>query len=996
MNLKLIISGLTFCLLIGSQDANSQADLRELLVGKTKLWEIMEVVDKYYLDHPEDENEFESDLLHWKRWEYYMSSHLGPGGEFVNIPDLLMKGMKEKEKMPGSNDRNINSGWSFVGYSSSPLQNADALYNGIGRVDRITFHPTNQNIIFICTPDGGLWGTLNGGSSWNNLTDNLPSIGVSGFVITPSNPSIMYLLTGDGDGAWPGGLLVSESWVETSAGVYKSTDGGVSWHETGTFPETVGNFYGFRLVQSPDDPDLLMAATSDGLYRTTNGGDTWVRELNLPTYDIEFKPGTSSRVYASVQGDIWISTNSGAGWTSNSTYDFNPNNCGSGGGRIEIAVSPTNTPKVYLFSGPVTGIGSFCGLWLSTDSGVSFTRQSSTPNVIGLSDNGNDNNDQSFYDLAIACRTDLSTGIVVGGNTVWRSTDGGQTWIHATGFNEDSSFPYIHPDVHDLAYNPLNHWLYAATDGGFYRSTDYGVTWTDLSQNIEANQIYHMRGWDGDVNKLMIGLQDNGVKYRMSNSSAFAHIDGADGFDVAFDPDTGEPAYASINASVVKYSGDGSSSTSVTPTGYNLLSLFFKPIAIHNTDPDILLVGTNDILKTTTGGNPYTNTGAAGGWSLTSCPSNSNRFYAAGGNNFQSGSGSLYRSNDEGDTWTVVSGNTGFPSSSSWSKINDVTVKPNNSSVVWACFGGFNDGIKVVTSGDAGNSWANVSFNLPNVPVYCLAIDNNNGAYAGTDIGVFYLGPTVSAWMPWSNKLPNTIVSDLVIFDDGVSKKIRAATFGRGVWQSDLASTCDASVIVTGSLEGVMHYEAINSLSSSGFVFVEGGIGTFVSFQSGNYITLSEGFNVVDNSEFLGFISPCGQGGIPSAQDDVPINRSDQNSSIIPLRRMWDPEDGLSYGTIDQLEINNNQALIEYSIKKAGKVQLYAAREIQDQLVTLYNGELNSGVHKVEADISNLPRAFHYILLFYEGKLVHFQEMDLRIQVVSTNAQRPTDFQRRQ
>jgi len=234
----------------------------------------------------------------------------------------------------------------------------------------------------------------------------------------------------------------------------------------------------------------------------------------------------------------------------------------------------------------------------------------------------------------------------------------------------------------------------------------------------------------------------------------------------------------------------------------------------------------------------------------------------------------------------------------------------------------------------------------------------------------------MSNWMPCSNGLPNVPVTELVIYDDGTTRKIRAATFGRGVWQGDMAATCDAAVVVTGSLEGIRHYEASTSITSTSFV--QGGIGTFVSFKSGNSVTLSEGFNVVDESEFLGFISPCGQGGIPSAKG-ISIDRSDPNASIILLRRMWDERDGLPYGSIDQLNSQNDKAYIRIEVKQKGKIQLYAARQVQDKLTTLYSGEVLEGHTKFELDLTRLPNEFHYLLLFYEGKLAHFQEMDLSI-----------------
>src|SRR5678816_1171482 len=135
----------------------------------------------------------------------------------------------------------------------------------------------------------------------------------------------------------------------------------------------------------------------------------------------------------------------------------------------------------------------------STDNGASFIRQSTTPNVLGYADNGNDWIDQSDYDLAIAIRPTIATTVLVAGCSVWRSTNSGVSWSHMTSVNEDSLYAYIHPDVHDLQFNPLNGYLYAATDGGFFRSTDVGVTWTDFSPNIKCSQIYHMAGWDGDM-----------------------------------------------------------------------------------------------------------------------------------------------------------------------------------------------------------------------------------------------------------------------------------------------------------------------------------------------------------------------------------------------------------------------------------------------------------------------------------------------------------------
>jgi hypothetical protein len=372
----------------------AQQTLPDKLTGKTRLADIMPIVNDHYSKLAAMDKKYEREWKRWKRWEWYMSSRLGHGGAFVDIPQLWFDAIKDVERMQTFSDRNINSGWSFVGPSVSDAPGG-ALGNGLGRVDRIVFHPTNPASIYACTPAGGLWNTPNDGTTWNNLTDHLPSLGISGFVISYANTNEMYLLTGDGDSNLPGGFVNNFGYLRPSMGVFKSTDGGMSWHETGPFPNPFNQPYvGYALVQHPSDPNILIAATSNGIFRTTNGGVTWNQEFGFTTYDIAFKPGDPARVYATGYADVFLSVNTGDTWTSNATFDVNPATCawnyGQGaGGRIALAVTPANPNLVYLLAGPVTGTD-FCGLFKSTDSGLSFTRQSYSPNVFGSSESGID------------------------------------------------------------------------------------------------------------------------------------------------------------------------------------------------------------------------------------------------------------------------------------------------------------------------------------------------------------------------------------------------------------------------------------------------------------------------------------------------------------------------------------------------------------------------------------------------------------------------------
>jgi hypothetical protein len=229
----------------------------------------------------------------FKRWENYWEKRVFLDGSFPPA-DIIQNNWDSYKLKKSSAGLIPGSSWTSLG----PIVSSGG-YSGIGRINRITLHPTNSNIIFACSAGGGLWKTTNGGSSWVPLTDHLASIGTSGLVINPTNPDIMYLATGDGDG-----------FNTYSFGVLKTTDGGISWTKTGlTFPIGVVIY---KLHHHESNPDMLFAGTNIGLFRSTNGGNTWTKVITSGQfYDIENYPHyvESERRYVTANWRFDLMTN---------------------------------------------------------------------------------------------------------------------------------------------------------------------------------------------------------------------------------------------------------------------------------------------------------------------------------------------------------------------------------------------------------------------------------------------------------------------------------------------------------------------------------------------------------------------------------------------------------------------------------------------------------------------------------------------------------------
>ena len=926
------------------------AELAPRLANKTKLNEIIGEVDLYLkskMRSREDSVRYTRELKLWNRWGLYMSNRLSGTGDITDVNRKMYDAITELKLSINNDNPELMSSygsWSFIGPSS--VNSAD-LRLGIGRIDRITFHPTDPDIIYVGTPAGGMWRTLNDGGSWTGLTNNLPTIGISGIVVDYTNPSVLYVLTGDGDSDM-GGFVEDFGYMRSSSGVYKSLDGGTTWNPTG--PLANNAYTGYKLVQDPDEPATLLAATSLGVYRTTNGGATWTLVTAAQRfYDIEYDANSPDRVYISGNGTVQYSSNSGLDWDP-SFFDISI----AGDGRVELAVTPINGAFVYALTGNVTAAGTFSGLYRSTDNGLNFVQRCNTPNIMDGAQNGLGNGTQGSYDLSLAASPGNANVVFTGGVNVWSSNNGG-TNMSAIMFDGGGNRK-IHVDIHDLKFSPLNGALYCANDGGLYKSTDLGSTWTKLSDGIAVSQIYHMAGVEGDVDVLATGMQDNGLKSRTIATSDFNHNATGDGYDVAIKNDDVTNGYGVINQSVFTMNLAGGVANQFNN------GQWYPTVAVHPTTSSTAFCGYTTVFKSTNAGVSWTNKGANGSWSLTTCPSNTTRVYAAGGvNGYQNDmNGMLRRSDNGGDNWTIV-----FSSAdATFNKITCVAVDPTNSNNVWVTLGGFNDGLKVFRSTNAGDTWTNVSGSLPNIPVNTIAIDGANNAYVGTDIGVYFRATSQSNWTPFYTNMPRVPVTDLVI-NEGAGL-IRAATFGRGIYSTALYSTCVASLALNSTYSGNDFYEASSTITSTGNI--TGGQGTQVFFKAGGSITFSPGFDVTEGNSFMAYLAGCGNG--------IPTMAPAQNQSSLPMLL---PSPGtLPYVQTAQIEvISVNANSCNLSVKNKVDAQMRvvivddAGTVVKD--FSFVNSTKQESNHSVQ---SNFAKGKTYkAVLYADNQLVHWQEI---------------------
>jgi len=444
-----------------------------------------------------------------------------------------------------------------------------------GRASAVAVDPTDPNIVYVGGAQGGVWKSLDGGSTWTVLTDSEASLAIGAIAIDGSAAScgvagpcqIIYVGTGE---------QTNSIGSYYGAGILKSTDGGANWMQLGqavflgpgggpfssgfspgggarisslairpgTGGATAEILAGVLIFQSSD------TGTSSGIYRSVDGGNNWTRVLSgAPGTEVVFDPSNGSIAYAalgraSTGGDpdngIYKSTDGGATWCALMRATVTSTNgvsgCAGGPqilanmGRIELAIAPSSPSTIYASIGnSVGGSSDLLGVFKTTNAGLNWN-QLSPANAL-IAGTSSTCSAQCWYDHVIRVHPNNPNVVYLGGaatggtagNYFIRSTDGGNNW---TGIANDGS-DRLHVDIHAIAFSMIGtnaSRIFVTNDGGLWSADVSGggtgtVDWVNhngpaAGSSMALGTLQYYPGHSihpGNVDFTIGGTQDNGT-----------------------------------------------------------------------------------------------------------------------------------------------------------------------------------------------------------------------------------------------------------------------------------------------------------------------------------------------------------------------------------------------------------------------------------------------------------------------------------------------------
>jgi photosystem II stability/assembly factor-like uncharacterized protein len=727
-----------------------------------------EARELYQKSYENIENKKGAGWKQFKRWEYFWDMRTWPDGKF---PDMHKQYKAIVKTHKESNDVTLalKADWKEIGPINTPQNQLPYKADGLGRLNCVTIHPQNSDIIWVGAAAGGAWKTTNGGSTWIEADmTNFLSIGVSYIEISKTDPNLMFIASGDANG-----ISMTSNY---SLGILKSTDAGETWNTTGLNNEIQNRYIAGKVLIHPENENIVFAVTSSGIYKSEDAGENWSRKQESYYFkDIEFMPGNTDVLYATTRGNntrIFKSEDAGENWVQKISF---PN-----ANRAEIAVSPDDPQKLYALASSSSTRG-LEGFYRSDDAGETWKKMQGIPNILSRDVLGDEQGGQGHYDLALEVAPYDADIVWTGGIHVWRSTDGGENWEIKNHWTASYGLPYVHADIHYLKFDQNSLDLYTATDGGLYKTQNQGSSWQDLSDGLSIMQFYKIDYSRQKQNFFIGGSQDNGSNMFINNKWFLVY--GGDGMTPAMNPQNDQNFYVSTpNGTFYRTENGGQSFGAISwqnRVGEN--ANWLAPIVINHENPDIVYTGYQNVFKSTDRGGSWSRTSSFGHsyyqtiQEIALAPSNPDIIYC-------SARGALYRKIED-QPWEKVlaSGRT----------ISDIAVDNSDPYRIWFTTSSYESEGKVMEFD--GKNLYDISDGLPPIPANTIVHNKgtNRELFCGTDAGVYYYDDDSNRWILFNNGMPYIIVSDLHI--DYASGNLIAGTFARGIWETKVID-CDINI----------------------------------------------------------------------------------------------------------------------------------------------------------------------------------------------------------
>lgn len=704
--------------------------------------------------------------------------------------------VKHRQILAAAKPAGTRSGWETIGPN-----------NIGGRTVSIAIDPVDTGIIWLGSASGGLWKSTKGGNginAWTYISTGYPVLGVGAVSINPTNHDEMFIGTGEtySYGTSTSGLIDRTQRGSFGIGILKSTDGGSSWSMSldWTYQQNRGVW---DVLYNPLNTSILYAATTEGVYKSSDGGSTWINVLDKKmVMDLEIDHVDTNIIYAGVGNEdsadkgIYKTTNGGATWTlltGNGLPAAYTND-----GRITISTYDGDNHTVMAL---IANRYYTQGIYKSINQGQTWTLQTSY-DIVSY---------QGWYAKGLLMKSNDASKVFAGGVNLFKSNNSGSSFSNING--------YVHSDIHGIISNPLDaNKIYVITDGGLFRSNNFGQTFSDCNDGYVTSQQYigSLSATNPDVG--LAGLQDNStIKYDGTNY--WTSVIGGDGCYNAIDPNSDFVQYGLYQyLNVYKSTDQGYNWNNVyysnsDPLGGNPAA-FLAPFVMSFSNPSVLYGGSTTLIKSTNGGSSFFNQQPDpvdnGNYVLSIGVSKTNPdtmyFATAPSDTYPM---HMFRSANGGATKTDISN--GLPNRYPMR----ITVSPENSSVVYAVFGGFGTG-HLYKSINGGAAWTDISTDLPDLPFHCLAVDplQPNNIYAGCDFTVYASTDGGQTWSTFADDLPEAVmIWDLVV--SASDHMLYAFTHGHGTYKRDFLPTGinDQAILVSTTRITVYPNPATNNIT---------------------------------------------------------------------------------------------------------------------------------------------------------------------------------------